>query len=835
MTRIAIYTGLVAGALLTQLTVLDPLPFPGGAAPNVVLLVVAAIGLTAGPLAGAGTGFAAGLALDLAPPASHPVGAYALAFCLVGYVCGRVVVAAADSAVLPVAVVAVGALGGGLLYTSVSATFGVAGVTWAAAWHVLPASTLYDAALSPFVLSVVAGLTWRAGQVAAGRSGWATRAPGTVAARASRGRPARGWRPAGRVTGGPPIRDRYRGAWRVGRAPGLSAVRFRAMGTRAAGARAGARAHAGVTPAWMARGDGCRGWARLPGGPSLGLGARRQPGWRGLGGSRHPGMSASRYRGGGLRGGRPGSGDLAGWRAQPPSIRFRSRRSGPSPAALTPSRPARFGPSRRGQGRTRAPRWPTATSGTPGARQPGPGQQAPIGFGRARSAGRWPRGGMPAGASRSARPGRGQTARIRFGRGLSTAGGAVARRNAGGHGGGRRIRFGRGPGMVARSAGGRGAGVADVGSLRIRFGRGRGAGGRVGGGFGGGLGWAGLGPRRIRFGWTARRGPRPVGRGGWIGCRVATDAALLPRGSARGGRIRFGRGSSAATRGSDGSARIRFAPVRPDRRGHGARTGLGGCAGTWARQPVGAADVGGSRIRFGSGRVGGIRPAGRGTRIRFGSGGRKGMRPTSGGGLGGGAKMRFGRGAGAVVRRVGSGGSGNSGGAWVRFGAGGRARGGRIRFGSGGGGGVRPVGWGGVGGGAWMRFGAGGRPGRADRRSARRIGQPGSVRRTVRMGRRAGLRRARWLGISRSAPIMLRKRTVWQRLLGRRLLGRRILRHRAGITSGYRGAGGLGGGRRPRFRRHRGLLVAARLCGVRLGAGRPAIWRTTGRRLGGVR
>jgi hypothetical protein len=82
---------------------------------------------------------------------------------------------------------------------------------------------------------------------------------------------------------------------------------------------------------------------------------------------------------------------------------------------------------------------------------------------------------------------------------------------------------------------------------------------------------------------------------------------------------------------------------------------------------------------------------------------------------------------------------------------------------------------------------------------------------------------------------MLRKRTVWQRLLGRRLLGRRILRHRAGITSGYRGAGGLGGGRRPRFRRHRGLLVAARLCGVRLGAGRPAIWRTTGRRLGGVR
>ena len=34
-------------------------------------------------------GFCGGLALDIAPPAAHLAGEYALVFCLVGYACGR--------------------------------------------------------------------------------------------------------------------------------------------------------------------------------------------------------------------------------------------------------------------------------------------------------------------------------------------------------------------------------------------------------------------------------------------------------------------------------------------------------------------------------------------------------------------------------------------------------------------------------------------------------------------------------------------------------------------------------------------------------------------------
>ena len=45
-----------------------------------MLLVVAALALPGGPMAGVQTGFLAGLALDVAPPGSHLVGQNALVF-----------------------------------------------------------------------------------------------------------------------------------------------------------------------------------------------------------------------------------------------------------------------------------------------------------------------------------------------------------------------------------------------------------------------------------------------------------------------------------------------------------------------------------------------------------------------------------------------------------------------------------------------------------------------------------------------------------------------------------------------------------------------------------
>jgi rod shape-determining protein MreD len=60
-----------------------------GVVPDLVLLVVVAVGLAHGAEQGLVLGFGAGLLLDLAPPADHYAGRWALALLVVGYVAGR--------------------------------------------------------------------------------------------------------------------------------------------------------------------------------------------------------------------------------------------------------------------------------------------------------------------------------------------------------------------------------------------------------------------------------------------------------------------------------------------------------------------------------------------------------------------------------------------------------------------------------------------------------------------------------------------------------------------------------------------------------------------------
>ena len=65
-------------AVLAQVTMVNRLPLPGGASPDLVLLVVTALAVTGGPVPGMLAGFAGGLALDLAPPVSDLAGEYGL-------------------------------------------------------------------------------------------------------------------------------------------------------------------------------------------------------------------------------------------------------------------------------------------------------------------------------------------------------------------------------------------------------------------------------------------------------------------------------------------------------------------------------------------------------------------------------------------------------------------------------------------------------------------------------------------------------------------------------------------------------------------------------------
>ncbi len=158
MRRALLATLAVLAAILLQVTVLNNLPFPGGSPPDLVLVVVVAMALASGPLEGSVIGFAAGLAVDIAPPASDLVGQSALVFCLVGYGCGKMRGTLERSAWLPVAGVILGAAAGEALYALVGLTFGDPDITLRAIRQVLPVAVLYDAALSPFVLYAVARL-----------------------------------------------------------------------------------------------------------------------------------------------------------------------------------------------------------------------------------------------------------------------------------------------------------------------------------------------------------------------------------------------------------------------------------------------------------------------------------------------------------------------------------------------------------------------------------------------------------------------------------------------------------------------------------------------------
>jgi rod shape-determining protein MreD len=155
MRRAAMSAALLLVAIVLQLTVLDNIRLPFGAAPNLVLVTVVALALTGGPLEGALSGFWAGLALDIAPPATHLVGQYALVLCVVGYACGRFATHLDDLAWAPIGVVALGSAAGELLYALTGILFGDADITWTAVRHLLPASVACDVLLSPFVLYAV--------------------------------------------------------------------------------------------------------------------------------------------------------------------------------------------------------------------------------------------------------------------------------------------------------------------------------------------------------------------------------------------------------------------------------------------------------------------------------------------------------------------------------------------------------------------------------------------------------------------------------------------------------------------------------------------------------
>ncbi|EME97844.1 rod shape-determining protein [Streptomyces mobaraensis NBRC 13819 = DSM 40847] len=163
LNRILLSTALVVVALVLQVSVFARLHLPG-AVPDLLLLVVVALGLVYGHTGGALVGFGAGLLADLAPPADHATGRYALVLCVVGYLVGlaRPETGRLRSATVPLLVVLGAAVVSTLLYAGVGALVGDTAARHVGLTGLLLTAALYDLLLAPFTVPLIMALARRA-------------------------------------------------------------------------------------------------------------------------------------------------------------------------------------------------------------------------------------------------------------------------------------------------------------------------------------------------------------------------------------------------------------------------------------------------------------------------------------------------------------------------------------------------------------------------------------------------------------------------------------------------------------------------------------------------
>ncbi|MGZ5401092.1 MAG: rod shape-determining protein MreD [Nocardioides sp.] len=154
--------GLVALAAVVVALVLQVTVFPHvaweGIVPNLVLLVVVAAALTRGPQFAAALGFLAGVSLDLAPPADHVAGRWALALVLVGYVAGRVHQEQKPTATAVVATVAVSSFLGTSVFALTGMLLGETAFGVVTLLQVILIAVVWDVLLTPFVLPPLMGM-----------------------------------------------------------------------------------------------------------------------------------------------------------------------------------------------------------------------------------------------------------------------------------------------------------------------------------------------------------------------------------------------------------------------------------------------------------------------------------------------------------------------------------------------------------------------------------------------------------------------------------------------------------------------------------------------------
>jgi rod shape-determining protein MreD len=152
--RVALMTALVCVAVVAQTVVFRYVDI-NGVVPNLALVLVVVAAIDRGPQHGALLGFGAGLLLDLAPPADHVAGRWALALVVVGYLAGRVRQDARSSALTAVLVVGAGSFVGGSVYALSGVLLGDGGLAVEQMLRVIVTGVLWDLLLAPLLVPLL--------------------------------------------------------------------------------------------------------------------------------------------------------------------------------------------------------------------------------------------------------------------------------------------------------------------------------------------------------------------------------------------------------------------------------------------------------------------------------------------------------------------------------------------------------------------------------------------------------------------------------------------------------------------------------------------------------
>ena len=152
--RLAAAFLVVSLALVLQVSLFPHFAWQG-IVPNLCLLVVVGAALTRGPQFAVLLGFLACVALDLAPPADHLAGRWALALVVVGYVAGRVRQDVKPTAIAVVATVAASSFIGTSVFAITGMLLQDPPLDVSQLLQVILVAVLWDVLLTPFVLPPV--------------------------------------------------------------------------------------------------------------------------------------------------------------------------------------------------------------------------------------------------------------------------------------------------------------------------------------------------------------------------------------------------------------------------------------------------------------------------------------------------------------------------------------------------------------------------------------------------------------------------------------------------------------------------------------------------------